>query len=230
MAEGKSYEELKEMVGEFHKYYDGDAEYLDKFVSQIFERLKADADRFETHILVTSDHGESFGEDGSVAHGKRVTPWQIHVPCFIVSPKVKPGVCNGITSSIDIMATVLSLAGVEYEVPAGRDLTTKLTGLTYAFGMRRTFYPPFREVRLDGRTYVHDYNLFYVIYPDGRIFRGNRDVLFDTLTGAESVSKDLVAYLHALFGQFEDKLKGVESTELTDDKTIQALKTLGYIH
>jgi arylsulfatase A-like enzyme len=229
VAEGKSFEELTAMVHEFHKYYDYDVAYLDRQVSRIYERLKADADKFETHIVVVADHGESFGEDGSVAHGRRVTPWQIHVPCFIVSPKVEPNIRNDIAGSIDIFPTILSLAGVKYKVPGGRDLTIASNGPTYAFGMRNTLEKNYEELRLDGKIYVHDYNIFYAVYPDGRLFRGNRNLLLDSPVGTEVLTKESAEQLHSLFGQFEDELNSIEAVELTDEKTIKALETLGYV-
>jgi hypothetical protein len=45
--------------------YDQDAASLDASLERLFARLDRDADTYETHVIVTADHGESFGEGRS---------------------------------------------------------------------------------------------------------------------------------------------------------------------
>ena len=49
--------------------YDSDVEALDRALGVLLDRLVADSTRFETHVLITADHGESFGELGAIGHG-----------------------------------------------------------------------------------------------------------------------------------------------------------------
>ena len=64
-------------------------------------------------MVIAADHGESFGEGGAVAHGLRLTDEQIRVPLVILSPRVAAGVRGDVAGSVDVAATLLSLAGVE---------------------------------------------------------------------------------------------------------------------
>ena len=43
----------------------------------------------EAVIIVTSDHGEEFFEEGFVGHGKRLTEINVHVPLLVLSPRMK---------------------------------------------------------------------------------------------------------------------------------------------
>ncbi len=52
------------VVQELRDLYDRDVSELDGQLDRLLERLEEDADRFTTHIILASDHGESFGEDG----------------------------------------------------------------------------------------------------------------------------------------------------------------------
>ena len=72
-------------------------------------------------VIVTSDHGESFGEHRSLAHGLHLFDEGIRVPLLIrargrlLGPRVVRGAC-GVT---DVAPTILDLAGVP--IPPGLD-------------------------------------------------------------------------------------------------------------
>ena len=104
------------------RLYDADVRQLDAALGPLYDRLLAEAETIETHWVITSDHGESFGEDGSFTHGYRVSPEQVHVPLVIVSPRVEPGIRSDVAGSRDVARTLLSLAGVDAADLPGRDL------------------------------------------------------------------------------------------------------------
>jgi len=104
--------------------YDGAIAYLDVKLKELFDYLKDEGLYDDTLIIVTSDHGESFGERNLVEHGSSVYQDQIHVPLIVKYPKSNLGnIIEQPVSLIDIMPTVLDLSG--YEIPssvAGRSL------------------------------------------------------------------------------------------------------------
>ncbi len=211
--------------------YAEDVAYLDQALERLFERLYRDGVAFDTHVFVVSDHGESFGEGGSLGHGFRLTEEQIHVPAFVVSPRVEPGVRSEVASSLDVARTLLSLAGVAADgLPAqGRDLTRPGDGDTRAYAMRKSFRGGVgHEVRLTGRHRLEG-ALFGEVDPSGRIRRGNAKGL---LPGDErSLDASREERLIERFRSFEDQLpdpEAVESLETLDPSVERGLEALGY--
>ena len=96
--------------------YDGGIVYIDFNIIKLIERLKA-LDLYENSlIIITSDHGETFGERNLLGHGVSVYQDQVYVPLIIKYPNVnKKIVVNKFVSPIDIMPTILDVLG--YEVP-----------------------------------------------------------------------------------------------------------------
>ena len=217
------------LVRKMRDLYDRDVEFLDRWLAELLARLESEEELYETHVVVVSDHGESFGEDGSMAHGTRLTQGQIHVPCLVRSPRVEPGRRSDIAGSVDIAATLLSLAGVEAVLPQARDLTARPERVPRAFGMRRVFGKGARFQRLDGKEYPVDEPRFYAVLEDGVIYRGNSAAL--DAPGAElaAQSESFRERLRRLFKTFEDSLQGTFVEEDLDQETLEILEALGYV-
>lgn len=216
------------------RLYDADVAYLDRALGRLLRRIEEDAEDLETHVLLVADHGESFGEDGSVAHGRRLIASQIHVPCVLRSPKLEVGVRRDIAGSIDIAATLLSLAGVEVPEAGsglgnGRDLTRPASERQRAFGMRRTYDKPFRDVRLDGSVHVLDDHLFFFVDAQGRIVRGNSKRVDPPSGPGPTIGDEQLERLRKLFAGFEEELarNGVE--DRGDPAVEEGLRALGYL-
>lgn len=210
------------------RLYDLDVRSLDRQLARLLERLEDDAESYETHVVIVADHGESFGEDGSLAHGRRLTPGQIHVPLIVRSPRLGPGRRSEVTGSVDVAPTLLSLAGLEPPASGGRDLLAPPDRPARAFGMRRTYREPFRDRRLDGSVVLLDHNLYYLADRDGKIYRGNAGMLVPPAPGDE-IPEEMQRQLTRLFSTFEDELAGRATEELIDDETRDALRALGYV-
>jgi arylsulfatase A-like enzyme len=92
--------------------YDGAIAYLDDQLGRLFRQLKFLNVYDNSLIIVTSDHGEAFGESSIVGHALSVYQHQVHVPLLIKYPgqstgaKVEPPV-----SSVDILPTILEAIG-----------------------------------------------------------------------------------------------------------------------
>lgn len=96
--------------------YAGEIHFLDAWLGKLL-RAVVEEDR-NTIVLLTADHGESFGEEGLwFSHGFRTTPDQVHIPFILQAPGLKPGRRRGLVHHVDVAPTLIGLAGLE--VPRG---------------------------------------------------------------------------------------------------------------
>lgn len=96
--------------------YEQSITWLDSELGKLFDALgvrDSSAGR-QTLVVVTSDHGEQFLENGLFGHGNGLYMPSLHVPLLIAGPNVpSPGSRRtDVVSTSDIGATVLALAGV----------------------------------------------------------------------------------------------------------------------
>ncbi|MEO1184443.1 MAG: sulfatase-like hydrolase/transferase [Cyanobacteria bacterium J06636_27] len=118
-----------------NNYYINCIRDVDQQVNRILQELdNLDLSR-NTIIIFTSDHGEMAGAHGLRGKGPFAYQETIHLPFYIVHPDVKGGQnCQALTSHIDFVPTLLSMAGVSVERQVelagqklpGNDLTTLL--------------------------------------------------------------------------------------------------------
>jgi len=102
--------------------YDGEIAYLDRAYSRILSRLMQTGRLADTLVVITGDHGESFGEHGSDTHGHNLYEEQIHVPLVIYLPAMgRPGFKHArIATPIDltdVTPTLLDAIGLEPGFP-----------------------------------------------------------------------------------------------------------------
>lgn len=213
------------LMERFRRGYRADVEYLDRWLDRLLARLEGDGDRYVTHVVAAADHGESFGEEGALGHGKRLTPEQIQVPLFILSPEVDPGVRRDVAASVDVAPTLLALAGLDPESSGmpGRDLTRRGAGAG-ARGMRRTFAGKRVERLLDGGIRPLPPYLFYVVDREGRLIRGDADGLADAVaTPGEAQA------LPELFRVWQQEVETTGDEEPLDPEVERGLRALGYV-
>jgi len=100
--------------------YDGSIAYLDFQIGELIDRLKKIGFYENTLIIITSDHGEAFGERNLMEHGVSVYQDQVYVPLIIKFPNTNEGrVVDEVVNSVDLMPTVLDVTG--YEIPEDID-------------------------------------------------------------------------------------------------------------
>ncbi|MDX2031505.1 MAG: sulfatase [Blastocatellia bacterium] len=107
--------------------YDGAIAYLDEQLGALFTELDRRDLLQKTLVIVTSDHGEAFGEHGRYAHGEDLYLTSIHVPLLIVLPGVVPaGVRVAPPVSLrDLPATIMDLLGVSAHAFPGESLALR---------------------------------------------------------------------------------------------------------
>ena len=92
--------------------YEAEILELDRDVDRFFATLDLDAGG--TAVLLTSDHGEAFGEDGHWNHEDPFEP-EVRIPMILRLPERAPTGrrVSGRVSGVDVAPTLLDLAGIE---------------------------------------------------------------------------------------------------------------------
>ena len=102
--------------------YDEEILSLDAALGDLLEALESTGRLDEMWLVVTSDHGEGFGEHRSVFHSSALYDEQMRIPLLIHPPAgVDLPRRGGPVSLIDV-ATTLSLVGSKRTLGKGRDL------------------------------------------------------------------------------------------------------------
>jgi arylsulfatase A-like enzyme len=120
-ALGNAFWEERPSVRDEIEAYDQGLAVLDAQIGNLFSQLERMGALENTLVIITSDHGESFGAAGTdnrdhdpEGHGTSLYPEQVRVPLFVIYPeKVAPGqVINETVSLRSIPSTIQRLVGV----------------------------------------------------------------------------------------------------------------------
>lgn len=105
--------------------YDGALAYLDRSIRELLDALDARGLFENTLVIVTSDHGEQFGEHRLLAHGNSVYTQVTHVPLLIRMPGTVPdGARIDATVSVtEIPATVMEIVAPDTALFPGSSLS-----------------------------------------------------------------------------------------------------------
>jgi arylsulfatase A-like enzyme len=101
-----------DIQGEINRY-DGAIAYLDSELNRLLSALQARGALEDTIVIVTSDHGEQFGEHGLFVHGNSLYQPLLHVPLIVRFPPLVPAgrrIVSRVTLR-DLPATVMDLVG-----------------------------------------------------------------------------------------------------------------------
>ena len=95
--------------------YDVGVRYADDALGALMNKLDDLGVLDETAVLVSSDHGEAFGELGVYADHQAADEATCHIPAVLRWPGIEPRVHEGLQYHLDVAATVVALAG--FRVP-----------------------------------------------------------------------------------------------------------------
>ncbi len=106
--------------------YDDCIAFLDEQLGHLLVALKVQGLLENTDVIITSDHGESFGDHGSFGHSYTVNLDEVGVPLVILSPGAPRGrEVDSPVSLRDLPATVVDLLGLSADSPfPGRSLAS----------------------------------------------------------------------------------------------------------
>jgi arylsulfatase A-like enzyme len=92
--------------------YGGSIRYMDDWLGRVLDALDRRGALDDTIVMVTSDHGENFGEGGLIAHCFSLDDRLIHVPLVVHGPHEAVDL-DRITSLAELPRLVAELAGID---------------------------------------------------------------------------------------------------------------------
>jgi hypothetical protein len=93
--------------------YDGELRFIDDHLKTVFDELRRRRRWDDALVIVTSDHGELFGEHGRWGHTGEPTRALVHVPLIVKYPRgTRRGVEDRPVSLAAVPATVLEVVGL----------------------------------------------------------------------------------------------------------------------
>jgi arylsulfatase len=147
--------------------YDGEIRYMDHQLGRLLEAIFARPDGERALVIVTGDHGESFGEEGYYLHGNTLSEGEIRQPLLIRYPDRRDGGTDDETpvQLVDVLPIVASELGIAVPdavegVPLGRrrsafaelyrnPLSVSRYGKRYDRDLETVIDWPFKLVRSD---------------------------------------------------------------------------------
>jgi arylsulfatase A-like enzyme len=135
--------------------YDAAVRYTDTAIAPLLDAVRSGSPGARTLVVITSDHGEGFGEHGGerggVGHGTEQYEEVLRVPLLVWGPGlVAPGRrVTGLVGVVDVMPTILDLLG--FPVPTG------ISGVSLAPQVRPgSTVPPVADRILFSENSLHD--------------------------------------------------------------------------
>lgn len=134
MANGLPLEDVEwEML---HAMYDACIKYTDRCVGELFDFAREELD--DLVVVVTSDHGELFGEFGLLGHHIVLDDALIHVPTVVHGLPNISDQSDNIVQHMDIMQTILEVVGADTTQFQGYDLRYESRDVAISQDLRGT--------------------------------------------------------------------------------------------
>ena len=92
--------------------YLGEIAFADEQIGRLLDAIRQRRLLPRTLVVVAGDHGESLGDHGERDHGIFVYENVLRVPLIISGPAVVPARLSAVVRLVDVMPTVLNLAGL----------------------------------------------------------------------------------------------------------------------
>lgn len=230
-------EKSGERIEDLKRTYDRELALIDHGIRQLYRRFGWERN---TLIVVTADHGEEMMERGFYGHGTTLFNTVIHVPLLFYYPGSKgvvPGKVTSAVSTLDILPTLNSLLGLgKIADLSGKDLTPLLKD-PGAVVEPRSIFSHLQLKKAGQPDVVHkasiakDYKYIYQSVGESSLFFNlKKDP--QELNNLYFNNQGLAKKLAASYFNFERNCKRFNPDYVgikLDSKSIEQLKTLGYI-
>ena len=107
--------------------YDREVRYIDRVLGELLDQIERSGR--PTAVLLTSDHGEQFGDHGYMAHGDSLHESALRVPFVLAGAGVPARRLEHPAHLLDVAPTLLGLAGLRSPDLAGIDLSRERPGV-----------------------------------------------------------------------------------------------------
>jgi arylsulfatase A-like enzyme len=242
------FEELAATLGKnYAARYDMQIRYLDWAIDRLLRDIEAMGFN-DVLVVITSDHGEAFGEThrGDRDHGLTVYNEVIRVPLIFRHPSLQPvkGRRSARVDLASVMPTVLDLLGIEYTPPraGGHSLSDLVHDRSDEAPSPIVVSETCFENATKSALIVADWKLI-ATYETGEIRKNEPDALryelfridrdLDEAHDLAAEDPDQVAKLSALLGQwqvsYDPQFQSEDLGEDVPDEVLKNLKSLGYI-
>ncbi|MEE8382632.1 MAG: sulfatase-like hydrolase/transferase [Thermodesulfobacteriota bacterium] len=208
--------------------YDGEIAYLDHHLGKLFSKLKELEIYDSSLVIITSDHGELFGEHGLYFHGTPMYEGVVKVPLVIKFPfSRRVGYEKRMITLADLYPTILSIC--DLPVPDG------ISGKSFGNGSM-PIVSELNNYRIGEHRILYDGQYKYMTYQHQR-----KSELYDLKKDPSeklNLSEKLPVITAAMNKKLKewikkhkprhDKYKDREAIILSQD-VVEGLKALGYI-
>jgi arylsulfatase A-like enzyme len=233
------------MQGARRALYDGEIRHNDHWFASFLESLEKLGLSDDTLIVFMADHGERLGEHGLWSHNPPSYVQVLHTPLIMVYPQRIPGgiVVDEIVQNLDIMPTILELAGVDggallmqgdsllsLMVEDGTDSWNRNIGYAEEALLKKSREDP----RPWGSVFFDRWHLLDSLHAPGKLFDLARDPAENRpLRPTRHVRQRTEAFLRAMqvaeLEIWRGVTRGEDSAVTLDPETLGELKMLGYL-
>ena len=114
----------------YRELYRAEVTKTDAALKDFFEKLDSEGILDNTIVIITSDHGEEFGEHGTAGfHAVTLYQELLHVPLIIWTPSEKDGRILDTVEVRSIPATILDLVKLPANLTIGQSLVSRMEGI-----------------------------------------------------------------------------------------------------
>lgn len=150
--------------------YDNEVHYTDQLLGELIDWTREQPWSKDTALVITSDHGEGFGENNHYRHAYELWEPLVKVPMIFCVPGAAPHRLDVRRSHIDLAPTLADLMGVKAEPPfRGRSLVPEIFGAKVP--ERRIVVDLPRSDLMDRRRAVIANDDKIIAFGDDRAFR-----------------------------------------------------------
>ena len=209
--------------------YDGAIAYLDENLRSLVDGLRRMGAVDDTLIVITSDHGESFGEHGLVNHGTSLYEDQVRVPLLVKYPRSSGArVVDDPVSTVDLFTLIRTVvSGGGRYVP----LTSQYV-IAESFPMHLSSDPTPAYHHGGRAIYQGRYKLIddtiqrkVALYDLGADPGETHDLTIEPAAApiGSGLTRTLMTWVRSAHGAVEPALT-------LDEEAIRKLRALGYVH
>ena len=226
-----------ELANRLRDLYLAEVKYVDHEIALIFDALKRQNLLGKTVVIITADHGEELLDHGGFEHGHSVYNEVLHVPLIIYAPHASALRIQTRARTIDIVPTVLELAGVKFDANGfqGKSLVSLISGESEQDRevlAESMFYYEEKKALLVGpykliwRPLAGQYLLFNMVDDPKELY---------PINGSVEIKKQMLKRLKEMRTGNADIYKKItgrapeRAYETPSADTIEQLKALGYI-
>jgi arylsulfatase A-like enzyme len=204
--------------------YDGEVWYVDHHIGRLLKLVDQQPWGKNTAIIVSSDHGEAFGEHGMIRHGFEIWEPLVRVPLVIYVPGAPPRRVLPRRGLVDLVPTILALFEVDPPPGDGTDFVSGRSLLGDVLGPKGR-EPEMRDVFVDMPAGPHNGDRRALIHGDEKLVvaDGVRFQLFDLATDPDEAkdqrgNAERLAAARTRFDAFKASLREVRVKPVAKDE------------